>query len=306
MRWNGSKHLLAPVEQDRSGIAALTQEIETSRRFVNTWECDENAHLNVQFYYLHFEDAHIHFWLEAGWPRSQKLPEIRSHHVRFHAELRVGDLTVIRSHLARTENGFALCHLMYNTETEALSATCWCPLDDGVGETVPGAPVLDPPDTALPRSLSAGPAQRATRPDATKAGFFPSFRTVLKSSDCRATGTATTKSLIGFQSDAAGHLWNHIGLNKTWLEDNQFGRVAIESRISILADIREGTPLLIMSGLVGFAAKTISFRHHIYDVTTDAQVAAGEITGLAIDLRARRTSPWPRDILELFKSRLVK
>ena len=30
---------------------------ETQRAFVNTWECDENDHLNVQFYWKRFGDA---------------------------------------------------------------------------------------------------------------------------------------------------------------------------------------------------------------------------------------------------------
>ncbi len=285
----------------------MDQPIETSRRFVNTWECDENAHLNVQFYYWHFEDAHVHFWYEAGWPASRELPSIRHHHVRFHAELHVSDLMLIRSHLARTETGLALCHLMFNAETDNLAATCWCPLDDeGLTELVPGAPVIDPPEAALPRSLGSGVIALADRAQADRAGFIETFRTILKSSDCNAGGTATTKSLIAFQSDAAGHLWTHIGLDKDWLEDNHFGRVAIESRISILSDIRAGAPILIVTGLMGFAAKTITFRHHIYDIAANTQVAAGEITALAIDLDARRATSWPGEILKIFQSRLIK
>jgi acyl-CoA thioester hydrolase len=285
----------------------LDQPIETSRRFVNTWECDENAHLNVQFYYWHFEDAHVHFWYEAGWPASRNLPSIRHHHVRFHAELRVSDLMLIRSHLARTETGFALCHLMFNAETDDLAATCWCPLDDdGLPALVPGAPVMDPPEASQPRSLGPGDIPLVNRAAAAEAGYIETFRTLLKSSDCNAGGTATTKSLIAFQSDAAGHLWTHIGLDKDWLEANHFGRVAIESRISILSDIRPGTPLLIVTGLVGFATKTITFRHHTYDISAKSQVAVSEITGLAIDLDARRATSWPDELRKKLQSGLVK
>ena len=37
--------------------------IETLKSYVNTWECDENDHLNVQFYFRFFEDAAGHFQL---------------------------------------------------------------------------------------------------------------------------------------------------------------------------------------------------------------------------------------------------
>ena len=285
----------------------MSQPIETSRRFVNTWECDENAHLNVQFYFWHFEDAHAHFWYEAGWPSSRKLPEIRGHHVRFHAELREGDLMLIRSNLAQTADGLVLCHLMFNAETDVLSATCWCPLTDaGIEGIIPDAPLTDLPESAASRSLSPNVIPLAERRAVEKAGFIPTFRSIVKPSDCNMHGSATTKSIAAYESDAAGHIWTHIGLEQSWLEENQFGRVAIESRILLLADIRPGTPLLIMTGLVGFAAKTITFRHHIYDISTNNQVAAGEITGLSIDLKARRATQWPENITDIFQSRLVQ
>ena len=38
----------------------------TQRGFVNTWECDENEHLNVQFYFARFADAAAHFLVGRG------------------------------------------------------------------------------------------------------------------------------------------------------------------------------------------------------------------------------------------------
>lgn len=34
--------------------------------FVNRWECDENDHLNVQFYFSRFEEADRQFRLMTG------------------------------------------------------------------------------------------------------------------------------------------------------------------------------------------------------------------------------------------------
>lgn len=285
----------------------MVQGIETSRRFVNTWECDENAHLNVQFYYQYFEDAHVHFWFEAGWPAAKELPATQTHLVRFHGELHEGDLTFIRSHLVATDDGFALCHLMYNAETDNLSATCWCPLaDKNIAAEIPDAPVLDSPDLARPRSLDLAPIPTVSREAAAQAGFIQTYRAVIKQIDCDWRGNATTRSLTGFQSDAAGHFWSHVGLTQNWLETNNYGRVAMESRISMLTDIQPGTPLLIMTALVGHARKTLTFRHYIFDVASGTQIAVAEITGVAIDLEKRRTVEWPDDIVEIFKSTLSK
>ena len=35
----------------------MTGFVESHRSFVNTWECDDNAHMNVQFYFKRFDEA---------------------------------------------------------------------------------------------------------------------------------------------------------------------------------------------------------------------------------------------------------
>jgi acyl-CoA thioesterase FadM len=74
----------------------------------------------------------------------------------------------------------------------------------------------------------------------------------------------------------------------------------------MLVDIPPGTPLLIMTALMGHARKTFTFRHYIFDVASGTQVAVGEITGVAIDLEKRRVVEWPDDIVAIFKSTLSK
>ena len=40
--------------------------VETLFSFVNRWECDENDHLNVQFYFSRFDEADRQFRLVTG------------------------------------------------------------------------------------------------------------------------------------------------------------------------------------------------------------------------------------------------
>jgi acyl-CoA thioester hydrolase len=60
--------------------------IETLFSFVNCWECDENDHLNVQFYLARFEEADRQFRLLSGL--SDALAGARrARHLRYHEEL---------------------------------------------------------------------------------------------------------------------------------------------------------------------------------------------------------------------------
>lgn len=283
----------------------MSEPIETGRRFVNTWQCDENLHQNVQFYFWDFEDATAHFLYETGWPSDVPIPYFRNHHVRFHGELHVGDLTYIVSHLARHEGITGICHQTIHAETGKLSATCWCPIEDAISDKL-DAPWLEVPEAALPRSVNPEPAPAASLPDVAAAGYDQTFRGVVSVQDCFSTGQVRTKSLIGFQSDAAGHFWTRVGLTTAWLNENNLGRVAMESRMTILGEIKAGTPIVFLTGLTDFTAKTFSFRHYAFDVRTGAYIASGDITGLSIDLDKRKTAPWPDDMIRNFETKLVK
>ena len=69
------------------------------RGSVQRWECDENDHLNVQFYLARFEEADRQFRLLSGL--SDALAGARrARHLRYHEELYSGDTLVMRSHVA--------------------------------------------------------------------------------------------------------------------------------------------------------------------------------------------------------------
>ena len=71
----------------------------TLNSFVNRWECDENDHLNVQFYFSRFEEADRQFRLLCGLSETL-VGARRVRHVRYHKELRTGDLITVHSSVA--------------------------------------------------------------------------------------------------------------------------------------------------------------------------------------------------------------
>ncbi len=285
----------------------MEKPIETGRQFVNTWECDENSHMNVQFYFLHFENADMHFWSNTGLDDSSSYPVPKTQHVRFHKELAAGDLINIHSHLAPHGRGFALCHNMTGAENGELAATSWSPLTEAALQELAhsGLPVAKASPETLPRSFGDVPAKQFSSSEVIDAGFAVCLKSVVQKNDCDADGLISTKGLIGNLSNGAPHFWNHIGLDKAWLNVNNYGRVAVEFKLTKFANLTVGTPIVVRSGLTGYTGKTICFRHYIFDLVSQRPYMAVDVTGLAIDLSARKAVSWRDDHEVLLDARLV-
>ena len=99
----------------------MKQAIETARSFVNSWQCDENVHMNVQFYWKCFGDAGQIFHQLCG----SKPQRWIDRHVRYHDELGMGSNIIIRS--AALAGRRQIVHLMDNGDTGQLSATACIP-----------------------------------------------------------------------------------------------------------------------------------------------------------------------------------
>ncbi len=70
--------------------------IETHRSFANMWECDENDHMNVQFFIRRFDEAMaVYATLCGDGTATARL--VRHRHVRFYREIRGGDSLLITS-----------------------------------------------------------------------------------------------------------------------------------------------------------------------------------------------------------------
>ena len=61
--------------------------------YVNRWECDENDHMNVQFYAAKFEEANRHFFQNSGVDINTFGPRLMRH-IRYHREAH--DATILK------------------------------------------------------------------------------------------------------------------------------------------------------------------------------------------------------------------
>ncbi|MBZ0164385.1 MAG: acyl-ACP thioesterase [Notoacmeibacter sp.] len=268
--------------------------IETHRSFVNTWECDENAHMNVQFYLKRFDEAARFFRLFAGdGDTSGALPRVR--HVRFHAELAAARSMTIESSVI--DNGaFAgwTVHLMKENSSGELSATAIDgPSTGGSGDVRVSE---DSIFQALPRSLVAEPHVPRSGDAVLQLGGLVAHRCIVQPGECSANGEMLQQFYISRFTDGAPHAWDHAGIGTRWLFENGFGRVAVELKISHHAAARAGDAVILYSRLETTGEKLLRLYHELVRAKDGAALATGEVVALVLDLKTRKSVALPAEI----------
>lgn len=269
--------------------------LETLFSFVNCWECDENDHLNVQFYLARFDEADRQFRLLAGLSDSLAGAR-RARHVRFHSELFAGDTLSMTSHIA-FDGPYMLTvvHALRRTADGVLAATAidgYAPSDSIARElrrrfAAVSAPM---PDLAQPRG--APPVTEVvplTLRHVEAAGARVTHRTTVLSRHTGPDGRADDAFAAACFVDAAPHAWNITPMTDTWLAERNLGRVVTELRVVWFGPLKPGDPVVTLSGLTGAGSTTFTLRHHLFESRAQRLVAMADVVSLALDLETRKS-----------------
>ncbi len=281
----------------------MTQPLQTVQSIVNTWNCDEVGHMNVQFYVAAASDANRTFAVSHG----QSGPVI-SHrdHIRFHRELRAGDIFAVTSRACGVHDGkLALAHELRNSATGVLAATLTSRTD--IPAKLGEGPYDDLTDEALPRGVpGVSSLPRFRLDDDATAELIPIYQGLVHPEHCDETGLMRQQHIMGRFSDGAAHLWQHVGFDRDTMIKARRGTVVLEMRVDRLADVRAGTLLVGKSAMVEVMGRVLRFAHFLFDASTGALVATGEAAAVIFDLDARKTVLFSDDETAKLSSYLMK
>lgn len=276
--------------------------IESARAYVNTWECDENDHLNVQFYFRYFQDAADHlFAMARPGSASRARPPVR--HVRYHRELRVDQSVVVQSQ-ALADGTPRLVHVLRNTATGEIAATAldtYEVLPSEVAALMEGA-VSDLPGEAAPRSI--GPEPGRSVGEAAFEGGYSTYRGRFRTGDCDRAGLPYDGAIVARVSDAATQFWNGIGVTPQWLAEQGAGRVAVEMKLTRGPGGEPDGLVHVESRLNAVSRSTVSFEHRFVASETGRIVASVEATALTMDLKTRRANRFSDEMREMLEARI--
>lgn len=260
--------------------------IPTLQGTVNTWQCDEVGHMNVQFYVAAGSDAARMYAAALG---VNDLVISQTDHIRFHRELRAGDIFTCQSNIVGSDaSGLILAHEITNRGTGALSATIVSQtnIKADIGESNFG----ELSDSAKPRSIDNQSSLPGLRLDDEIAkNLIPIYQGVVHAEHCDDAGAMRQQFIMARFSDGAAHLWHHIGFDRDAMLKARRGTVVLEIRVDRLADIRAGTALVAKSAIIDVAGKVLKFVHFLFDRATGDLVASGEAAAVLLDLDARKT-----------------
>jgi acyl-CoA thioester hydrolase len=267
---------------------------------VNTPECDENGHMNVQFYWSKFEKADRQFRLVSGLGDTLAFPRV-SRHVRYHAELHGAyGLHIVSRFVADAAGTIMLLHDMIDSDRDRLSATALdrLLLDPAVETAIRArGEIPEVPAKALPRSLQ-GPDPDFGLSEAAwaDAGAVLTCRTLVEPHLTDAGGEMTDRGLVALSVEAAPASWSYGGFPQPVLTRRGLGRVALEKRVFVHRRPRSGDLVHVLSRLIAVERVTFSVRHQYYDSQTHEFLAVCEVTLLPLDLTSRKAVPLPDDV----------
>ena len=277
----------------------MSELIPTFTTAVNTWQCDENAHLNVQFYteFGHEASAHLMASLGLG-PRAQRAQGLAlataEDHVRYLREFRVIDSVEVRS--APVEIGqrhIVAYHEVRNAADGQVASTirrrivCDRPWPTDFRSRAEAA-CVPLPAAARPRSVGALVLPDLALADASRSGLIEVGRTLVKPEECDEQGAFLPRHQFGRYSDGAPMLWNHLGFDRVAMQDRQEGSVVVEMLQHYRAPLRAGDLAVVMSGLADFSDKILKFTHFLFEAETGMLAACAEAVGMKFDQKVRK------------------
>ncbi|MEM9205901.1 MAG: acyl-ACP thioesterase [Pseudomonadota bacterium] len=264
---------------------------ETYRGFVNAWECDENDHVNVQFYSERFEIMARHLYAGIGerWPFSALL----TRHIRYHRECRTGD--VLRGE-STVVGDTEIAHALYHAETGELLATAL----DGFRSDVAAPRQLSRvalPNEVAPRGLDPTPDLETGSLSSLAAGDYETIYTgVVEPSHLGPEALMADRYFITRVTDGVAHAWATAGITQSFLENRGLGRVAVEMKLTIAQRPPVGTLVKVVAKVLAITPRIITFRLCLGDVEANRIFATTQIAALLMDLKTRKSVPFPDDL----------
>ena len=94
--------------------------------------------------------------------------------------------------------------------------------------------------------------------------------------------------------------FQQFGLTREYFKSHHAGSFALEHHVRYLAEVRLGQRVTLRTRALGRSAKRLHFMHFMVRGDGHVLSATGEFVGTHIDMRTRRSSPFPLAIAEAY------
>ncbi len=296
--------------------------IEVARSSVQTWECDQMGHMNVQFYLDKADQGLTALALELGLGPTQArsagvMLRAREHHVRFLREQRPGSPYFLRGGIVAVgDSGLTVYQEMVETVSDKAAATFLIDVEcvdvasrkpQPLSETLRAGceQRVEVPVHGRPRGLELTPPRPAPAlADAERSGMLRTWQGVISREQGDDAGFLTVRHFMGIVSDSIPNLLALTG-GSDRSKTPGVGGAALEYRFVYRGQPRVGDVLTLRSGLKQVGSKAYTWCHWLFDLETGTAVATAEAVAIAMDLEARRAIPIPEAMRANLEARVI-
>jgi acyl-CoA thioester hydrolase len=134
----------------------------------------------------------------------------------------------------------------------------------------------------------------------------PSLRLVVPDSWADANGHMNMRWYVAIFDDAGDALHERVGLTPDFHRQNRTGTVDLEHHTHFLHEVMPGDCVAVYSRLVARSPKRLHYLMFLVNETQGELAAIFECMNAFLDLKARKTAPFPPNILERIDAWLAR
>jgi acyl-CoA thioesterase FadM len=278
--------------------------IETYRGVVFPWEVDQVGHLTVAYYFERLEDATLALLDAIGLGADYVAREGRrcvtvDCYVRYHHELRVGDILHIQSGVtALGAEGLRLGHKLFDSATGTLCTTVELDTRHVQLEGRRGVPLtVEQQAAAGARRVEwdGPPRERRPQPRGTE-GFVDSARDTVKPWEVDMVGQLAWPFYVHRFSAAGIQTFAAFGMSPAYQRGEGRGMSTFEFQLRFVEPLRAGDLVAVRTGLLHIGNSSIRLFHKMFNARTGELAATLDQFGVHLDVEARRPAPLPETL----------
>jgi acyl-CoA thioester hydrolase len=257
---------------------------------VNSWECDENNHLNVRFCEQKLWQTLSAGLIGSGLLRVEEVDSLMSRTIRQHSRFQN------ESRLAAPLSGYFgfLQHDEFNVISElrndATGEVACSALYQIAGLSLGGSLALESSQSlthALPRGIAEDLSfAQLSMPQALAKQFRPIGQGIIQSDECSGSGLLMLHNYMGRISDSMPHLWSGFADNAE--PDPDEGGAVLEFRKRFYNPLTVSDRYVVVSGMIDVAPKVQQFGHLMFNVETEQCCLSAHAVAVRMDLIARK------------------
>ncbi|WP_169567367.1 thioesterase family protein [Sneathiella limimaris] len=289
------------------------------RGAVESWECDQMKHMNVQFYSSRASTSLAHLLNAIGLKparirEERKSLRYRDLRIQYMSEMHVGAIMYGVSGIRKVDNGEikAFTHLFDGSNDKLSSISefhlIYEDLDTGERLEIPSdvlesAKRLEDEHEGL---YEPAPMRSVLLPAKPMDHMFETNRSAVDVWECDAYNNIEVRNVIARFSDAASHIMSSVGITRAMQRERNLGSAALDYYTEFNRPIRMADSLVLKSGLLDRMPKNFVFGHHLINCDTGEVVNCTTVLGCYFDMSLRKAVELPEEYRNVPEERLLK